>query len=75
MSIVKIKIVHLDAGGVVPDDVTHPPHLMSALITSDHGPSLRGGLHQGQAGNSQHESQHPEGNNQKNIEIRLKMCT
>merc|ERR1712110_32318 len=49
----------LDAGGMVPDDVAYPPHLMSALITSDHGPSLRGGLHQGQAGNSQHESQHP----------------
>merc|ERR1711894_776888 len=49
----------LDARSVVPDNVAHPPHLVSALITPNHGPSLGGSPHQGQAGNSQHESQHP----------------
>ena len=59
-----VIVCNLNAGGVVPDDVPHPPHLVSARITPDHGPSLRGGPHQGQARHCQHESQHPEENSE-----------
>ena len=55
------KKSHLNAGGVMPDDVSHLPHLMDALITPNHGPGLGGGPHHGQAGyQGHHKPHHPE---------------
>ena len=57
----KTRNSHLQAWGVVPDDVSHLHHLMDALLAPNHGPGLGGSPHHGQAGHQgHHEPQHPD---------------